>query len=316
MTSVGWSGLGGMGAGMASNLHEGLSKGIPGYQDFLQVFNRTSSKTTPLQELGAKVAQSIHDLADCRVVFSVSSNDASAEELFLAWLEGRTGECQPAAYIDCSTILPETSRRLANQGAARGVTFLACTVFGRPDVAAAGKLTALLAGGRAELRERLTPLVSTFAGVAVRNLGDDPGLSNAAKLTGNFLIGAQIELAAEFLTLGERLGVGTDDLLHVHSLISSVIAPKYAAHIVRGNYGSQGGFVLDLALKDIGHVRTLARDASCPVPIADLVFNSLLSARAQHGPDLDWSGIVLPVRRAAGLWGIRDGGAPTAAQGG
>lgn len=105
-------------------------------------------------------------------------------QLFLAWLEGRTGECQPAAYIDCSTILPETSRRLANQGAARGVTFLACTVFGRPDVAAAGKLTALLAGGRAELREQLMPLVSTFAGVAVRNLGDDPGLSNAAKLTG------------------------------------------------------------------------------------------------------------------------------------
>lgn len=136
---------------------------------------------------------------------------------------------------------------------------------------------------------------------------------------------------------GERLGVGTDDLLHVHALVSSIIAPKYAANIVRGNYASQvrlrrldlrgrfcspasddggtispfspapsshlpqGGFAISLALKDMGHVRTLARDVSCPAPIADLVFNGILSARAQHGQDLDWSGIVLPVRQAAGL---------------
>lgn len=105
-------------------------------------------------------------------------------QLFLAWLEARTGERQPAAYVDCSTVLPGTTRRLADLAAARGDTFLACTVFGRPDVAAIGKLTALLAGGPAELRERLQPLVSCFAGAAIRNLGGDPGLSNAAKLTG------------------------------------------------------------------------------------------------------------------------------------
>lgn len=33
----------------------------------------------------------------------------------------------------------------------------------------------------------------------------------------------------------------------------------------------QTGFAVDLALKDVGHMRSLARDSACPLPIADLV---------------------------------------------
>lgn len=63
----------------------------------------------------------------------------------------------------------------------------------------------------------------------------------------------------------------------------------------------QGGFNADLGLKDLGHVRTLSRETYCPVPTTDTAFASLLAARAQFGPDVDWSAIVMAVRAAAGL---------------
>lgn len=48
-------------------------------------------------------------------------------------------------------------------------------------------------------------------------------------------------------------------------------------------------------------MRTLARDSTCPLPLADQAFSHLLSAKAKHGGDLDWGAIHLAVRDAAGL---------------
>jgi 3-hydroxyisobutyrate dehydrogenase-like beta-hydroxyacid dehydrogenase len=58
---------------------------------------------------------------------------------------------------------------------------------------------------------------------------------------------------------------------------------------------------VDLALKDVGHMRALAADAACPLPLADLAFGHLLQAKASHGGQLDWGAIHLAVRQSAGL---------------
>ena len=64
---------------------------------------------------------------------------------------------------------------------------------------------------------------------------------------------------------------------------------------------AQGGFTVELGLKDVGHMRTLGRELSCPVPLADLAHNHLLTAKARHGAHLDWGALALAVRDAAGL---------------
>ena len=63
----------------------------------------------------------------------------------------------------------------------------------------------------------------------------------------------------------------------------------------------QTGFAVDLALKDVGHMRQLARDSVCPLPLADMAFGHLLAAKAKHGGELDWGAINLAVRDVAGL---------------
>ena len=250
--TVAWIGLGGMGTGalkreplcfahascdrqsqdnlvssvvaMSTRLHQGLAAGIPGFPSALTVHNRTLSKTKALADVGAAVAESIHDLGDARVVFTISANDASAEQvqklrveghtdehcghriwlrslallvmgyalnstpslpcqIFGAWLEAATGD---QIYVECSTILPETARALAARAAAKGVAYISGPVFGRPDAAAAGQLTGLLAGGTKAARDRIRPLVASYAGPAVLDLGDDPGAANALKLSGKY----------------------------------------------------------------------------------------------------------------------------------
>lgn len=159
-------------------------------------------------------------------------------QLFDGWFE-HVAPDSGAVWVECSTILPSTSRRLSQRAAERGATYVTCTVFGRPDAAAAARLTALLSGGTAELRARLTPLAAAFASVNVLDLGGDPGAATSLKLCGNGLIGAQIQIAAEFLTLGDKLGVPVDAMLHIHHLISSAIAPKYAERLTASSLSSE-----------------------------------------------------------------------------
>lgn len=62
------------------------------------------------------------------------------------------------------------------------------------------------------------------------------------------------------------------------------------------------GFATKLALKDVRYMRNLADSATCPLPLADLAFNSLLSAVANGHGDKDWGpAIALAVRQAAGI---------------
>lgn len=58
---------------------------------------------------------------------------------------------------------------------------------------------------------------------------------------------------------------------------------------------------MDLALKDVGHMRRMAQDARCPLPVADLAFNHLLTAKALGYGGCDWGALALAPRHAAGL---------------
>ena len=63
----------------------------------------------------------------------------------------------------------------------------------------------------------------------------------------------------------------------------------------------QGGFSVTLGLKDVGHMRQLGREVGCPLPLADLAHQHLLTAESKWGGELDWGAIGLVARDAAGL---------------
>jgi 3-hydroxyisobutyrate dehydrogenase-like beta-hydroxyacid dehydrogenase len=288
-----------MAALIASHLHH--SGGT------LLVYNRTASKINEFTAAhpGSQAASHPKELAaNCSMTFSCLANDDALKSVFHDFLSERTSDQGPCIFVDSSTVLPATTRYLAALAAEHGVTYCSCPVFGRPDAAAAGKLLAYLSGGSVEIRHQVAGLVGvTFAQNGVHDLGEDPSSASAMKLVGNSYIAGQIELASECLALGAKSHLETSAVLGLLQYITgnAPIPSGYARRIATGNYAAGNGFTVDLGVKDVSHIQTLAREVACPMPVADLAMNHLLSAKARYGGHLDWGAMGLAVRDAAGL---------------
>src|ERR1700757_4499702 len=150
---VGFIGLGRMGAGMAANLLK------PGHR--VSVYNRTAAKAEALIAQGAKRAAGIADVCRGEAVITMLSNDEAVE----ATVFGPDGLMSSlpvgALHISSSTISVALSQRLSEKHAERGHPFVAAPVFGRPDVAAAGRLF-IVAGGSAAAVDKAMPLLTAI----------------------------------------------------------------------------------------------------------------------------------------------------------
>jgi len=52
-----------------------------------------------------------------------------------------------------------------------------------------------------------------------------------------------------------------------------------------------------LAMKDVSHIRDLARNSKAAVPVADIVYEHLQQAQEDGCGDKDWGSIALAVRK-------------------
>src|SRR3989442_971166 len=130
---VGFIGLGNMGSAIARNL-------IKAGQD-LTVYNRTRSRAEPFASMGARIAETPSEAAaDAEVLITMVADDAAVGDLIFA--PGNAIQVLPpgAIHMSMSTISVGLSRHLAGAHKERKQHYVAATVFGRPDVAAAGKL--------------------------------------------------------------------------------------------------------------------------------------------------------------------------------
>src|SRR5205823_6358195 len=91
-----------------------------------------------------------------------------------------------ALHVSSSTISVALSQRLSEAHAKAGQRFVAAPVFGRPEVAAAGRLFVVAAGETAAV-ETAMPLLDAM-GQKTFVISDTPKAANLVKLSGNFLI--------------------------------------------------------------------------------------------------------------------------------
>src|SRR5919197_594325 len=135
---VGFIGLGHMGAAMAGRL---LQAG-----HIVTVNNRTLSKAQGLIDRGAHRAARVADTCQGDAVITMLADDDAVEGVVF----GEDGVLQSldkrTIHLSMSTISVALSERLAAAHADAGQLFAAAPVFGRPDVAAAGRLFIVAAG--------------------------------------------------------------------------------------------------------------------------------------------------------------------------
>ncbi len=290
---IGFIGLGSMGLAIAKNLIQA--------QHELTVYNRTRSRAEELQPLGAKIAQSPSEAAsNVEALITMLSDDRAVEEVVLT--HGKAIEALPAGavHISMSTISVAFSKRLGEAHDKKGQHYLAATVFGRPDAAAAAKLFVVAAGPAAQI-ELCRPIFDAI-GQKTFIVGDQAPASNVVKLAGNFLITTVIEGLAEAFALIRKNGLDPNAFLEV--LTGSLFtAPVYRIYgsILASDKFEPAGFKLPLGFKDNRLLVAAAEESAVPMPLASLVHDRFLAALAQGLGESDWSAIARISYKNAGL---------------
>jgi 3-hydroxyisobutyrate dehydrogenase-like beta-hydroxyacid dehydrogenase len=288
---VGFIGLGAMGSAMASNL---VAAGHA-----VTVWNRSPEAAEPLASLGAKVAKTVDRAVQGEVVCSMLANDRAVREIFLDG--GLLDAMDPGTvHVNHATISVALARELADEHAKRGLDYVAAPVFGRPDMAAAGKLNILVSGKPAVI-DKVRPLLDAM-GSKVWPLGEAPERANVAKIAGNFMLASAIESMAEACALTRAHGVSAADFLDVmtNTLFASPAYQGYGKLIAEQRF-KPAGFPLPLGFKDVGLAQAAAEAARVPMPFAGVLRDSLLEALAAGDEALDWSALSLVAARRAHL---------------
>lgn len=290
---VGFIGLGSMGLPMAEALIDaGMS---------LTVYNRTAAKAEPLIARGARSATSAAAAAKPgAIAVTMVADDAALESIALgeAGLAARLGK--GGVHLSMSTVSPALSRRLAEEHARYGATYLAAPVFGRPERARARKLWIVISGPAAA-KERVRPLLDAM-GQQTFDMGEQPAAANVMKLVNNFLIMSAIEAISEALVMAEKGGLEAPMVARVltGSLFNCQLYQGYLETIIKRAF-EPAGFKLKLGLKDIALALEMAAETSVPVPTASLVRDRILAGLARGRGEMDWAAIALGAREDAGL---------------
>ena len=211
---IGFVGLGIMGSRMALNL---LSKGYE-----LTVYNRTPDKAASLVQAGAECAKTPADLAQkVDVLFTM----LSTPEVVQLLATGANGflEALPknALWVDCSTVDPSFSRKMASQAKESGVRFLEAPVAGTKGPAKNGELV-FFVGGSVQDLEECRPLLECM-GKKILLLGGH-GQGTGMKMLFNLVLGSAMAAYSEALVLGQALGFTKEEVSNV-MLDGPVAAP-------------------------------------------------------------------------------------------
>ena len=288
---VGFIGLGHMGAGMAANL---LRTGHD-----VTVYNRTRTKIEALVAQGAKAAASVSDACSGDAVITMLANDDAVERVVFG--DGGIIGSLPAGapHISSSTISVALSEKLEAAHAKAGQRFVAAPVFGRPDVAAAGQLFVIAAGGRDTL-DAVAPLFDAI-GQKTFVVSGTPKSANLVKLSGNFLIASVIESLGEAMALVGKGGVDRRQYLDIltSTLFDAPVYKTYGGLIADGTF-EPAGFAAPLGYKDIRLTLAAAEDLRVPLPLASLLRDRFLTLLAHGGDKLDWSAIGQLAAKDAG----------------
>src|SRR5438067_13001932 len=244
---IGFIGLGIMGSRMAANLQK--------HDYSLVVFNRTRDKAEPLLDRGAALADSPPKLADqVDVLFTMLAHPDAVEQAALS-TKGFLSHLRPnTIWIDCSSVNPSFSKKMAAAAAARQIRFIDAPVTGSAPVAADAKLVFWLGGDAADL-ERIRPLLLCMGNKIVHAGGH--GMGTSMKMVINLLLGNAMAAFAEAMALGQGLGLSRK-MLFDSLLGTPAVAPFLASKrekIESGNYEAE--FPLRWVQKDM-HLATVS----------------------------------------------------------
>ena len=257
--TIGFIGLGNMGAPMAANLVRA------GY--IVRGFDTAATTAEGVAPGTSAAAVS----TDADVVITMLPDGAIlrrvAEEVIPAMKPG-------ALLIDCSTVDVESARAVSDKAEAAGLLFVDAPVSGGIGGASAGTLT-FMAGGTETGFAKARPLFEVMGQKAVHC--GEAGAGQAAKICNNMILGATMIATCEAFALADKLGLDRQKMFDVVSTSSGSswsmntycpapgVGPKSPA-----DNGYKPGFAAELMLKDLGLSQQAAEAVDADTPMGAL----------------------------------------------
>lgn len=288
---VGMIGVGRMGSAMARNLLKAGHK--------LRLFDIDAAPLQALAQDGGTVAQSAKAVFRGDAVISMLPNDDAIRAVFVDGGVLPEDGCA-TIHVNMATASVACAEELTALHKARGVPYVAATVWGRPDAAAAAELSIAVAGDAAAIG-KVQPLFDVL-GRRTTRVGDEPPMANVAKIAGNLLVASAIEAMGEAAALVRGYKMDAADFLDliVTALFDVPVYRGYSEQIGSGVY-EPPGFDMKLGFKDVRLALAAGERVNVPLPFAGVLRDALLDALAHGDEKKDWAAIAEVAVRRAGL---------------
>jgi 3-hydroxyisobutyrate dehydrogenase len=289
MATIGFIGLGNMGAPMAANLVKA--------QHHVTGYDVVAAPVAALAEKGGHAAASMVEAAAAGdVVITMLPAGPQVRQVYLG-PDGIIARArQGALLIDCSTIDVETARAVAAAAAASGLLMIDAPVSGGVIGAEAGTLT-FMVGGETAAFARAEPILQAMGRTIVH--AGPAGSGQTAKLCNNMILAASMIAVCEGFALAEKLGLPAQTLFDICSKSTSqcwamtgycpVPGPVPAAP---SNRGYAAGFTAANMLKDLRLAQQAAGATAAATPLGAAAANLYQLFVDSGAGGLDFSGIM------------------------
>lgn len=275
--TIGFVGLGNMGGAISANL---LKSG------YLVVgCDLSRKKFRALEALGGRTAATPEEAAARSNVFMLSvPGDEDAEKVLLGPKGAVGGLRRGGVVVDFSTLLPSTSRRMAEELKKAGIFYLDTPISGNRAITRERGGT-LMAGGDERAYRRVLPILRKVTRRQFYLGGSGKGA--LGKLVMNTVSELNRTALAEGLAFGMAGGIDGKVLLEFlasGSAYSKQIDHKGMRMIKRDFKDPEGS--IEMCVKDAEHMLETARELGSPLPLTALrcqLYQAVV--RMGHAPD-------------------------------
>jgi 3-hydroxyisobutyrate dehydrogenase len=297
MATIGFIGLGNMGAPMAANLLKAGHQVIG--------FDLVPVAVEALVAKGGLAAKSAAEaVAAGEVMITMLPAGPQVRAVYLDEGGVLASARRGALLIDCSTIDVESARAVAAAAKRAGFDMLDAPVSGGTAGAEAASLT-FMVGGEAAVFDRARPLLAAMGRTIVH--AGPAGNGQAAKICNNMILGVSMIAVCEAFALAERLGLDAQTLFDISSKSSGQCWALTSYCPVPGpvpaspaNRGYAPGFTAAMMLKDLRLAQQAAGATATATPLGAAAAN-LYQLSVDAGADgLDFSSIFRLIHKPQG----------------
>jgi 3-hydroxyisobutyrate dehydrogenase-like beta-hydroxyacid dehydrogenase len=291
VAKLGFLGLGIMGGPMARHLI------LAGHQ--VAVWSHNQKKAKELADsAGALFCATPAEVAqNSECAFLCVGDTAMSREVILGEKGLVKGAGKGYVIVDCSTVAPLESTRIAEELSQLGMDFLDAPCTGSKAGAEGGTLTFMI-GGKQEVFDRIKPFFEAM-GKVLYYCGKS-GMGLRAKLTQNLILGNLLQAFNEGLVLSTKAGVDPELMLEIlnNSAARSGLISAKAPMVFKRDFSTN--FSVKWLEKDIGLALDLGSAIGVPLLLTGLTQQLFETAIAKGYGEEDICGSIRVLEELAG----------------